>query len=187
MNDSAKPDRTDASRPRRWPLIISALLALSILLAQVYQRQLLELISGQAASTQVTPPPCDLNQQACPLPIMTPVMSEAPWSFAISPRPIPVSAPLTFSVTPPDRVLPGNQPSTVWVDLTGDTMDMGLIRIPLTLTADGRWEGTGSIPICVTGQMRWRARLHMQLEQTTLQADWLFTAPTSTSTHTSDR
>ena len=118
---------------------------------------------------------------------MAPVASEAPWSFAITPRPIPVSAPLTLTLTPPEQVLSANRPQAVWVDLTGDSMDMGLVRIALTPTTDGRWEGTGSIPICVTGPMRWRARLHMQLEQTTLQADWLFTAPTSTSTHASDR
>ena len=47
----------------------------------------------------------------------------------------------------------------------------------------GRWEGTGSIPVCVTGRMRWRARLHMQLEQTRIQADWVFEAPTSARLH----
>ena len=181
------PHSNHPTRLRRWPIVALVLLVLSVGLAQIYKQPLMHLIGGAAETTQVTPPPCDMNLQPCSLSIMTPVASEAPWSFAITPRPIPVSAPLTLTLTPPEQVLPANRPQAVWVDLTGDSMDMGLIRIPLTLTADGRWEGTGSIPICVTGPMRWRVRLHMQLEQTTLQADWLFTAPTSTSTHASDR
>ena len=183
------PHSNHPTRTRRWLLAAFVLLVLSIGLAQIFKQPLMHLIGGAAETetTQITPPPCDMNLQPCLLSIMTPVASEAPWSFAIAPRPIPVSAPLTLTLTPPEQVLSANRPQAVWVDLTGDSMDMGLIRIPLTLTADGRWEGTGSIPICVTGPMRWRARLHIQLEQTTLQADWLFTAPTSTSTHTSDR
>ena len=167
---------------RRWLLPALVLLVLSIVLAQIYKQPLLNLLGGTPAARQVTPPPCDLNQQACPLPIPSTSASETLWSFAITPRPIPVSAPLTLTLTPPTRILPANRPQAFWADLTGDSMDMGLIRIALTPTADGRWEGTGSIPVCVTGQMRWRVRMHMQLEQTTLQADWLFTAPTKATT-----
>lgn len=181
------PHSNHPTRLRRWPIVALVLLVLSVGLAQIYKQPLMHLIGGSTETTQVTPPPCDLNLQPCPLSIMTPIASEAPWSFAITPRPIPVSAPLTLTLTPPEQVLSANRPQAVWVDLTGDSMDMGLVRIALTPTTDGRWEGTGSIPICVTGPMRWRVRLHMQLEQTTLQADWLFTAPTSTSTHASDR
>lgn len=175
------PDHRSPSR--RWLLLALALLVLSLVLAQIYKQPLLSLLGGTPAATQITPPPCDLNRQACLLSILTPVASEAPWSFAISPHPIPVSAPLSLTLTPPERVLPGNQPLRVWVDLTGDSMDMGLIQVPLTLSADGLWEGTGSIPVCVTGPMRWRVRLHMQLEHTTLQTDWAFTAPTTGRSH----
>lgn len=176
------PDNRPPQSRKRLFLVI-ALLALSILLAQIYKQPLLDLIDGQPTALQVSPPPCDLNRQACALPLITPVASEAPWSFAITPHPIPVSTPLVFSLSPPERPLPGNRPQAAWIDLTGDSMDMGLIRIPLTQTTDGRWEGTGSIPVCVTGQMRWRARLHLQLEQTTLQADWLFDAPVTGTAH----
>ena len=168
---------------RRRLIVAGVLLSLSIVLAQVYKQPLLDLIDGHSGSLQLSPPPCDLNTQACPLPLMTPVASEAPWLFAITPRPVPVSSPLTLTLTPPERILPGNSPSAVWVDLTGDSMDMGVIRIPLALTSDGRWEGTGSIPICVTGQMRWRARLHMVLTQTAVQADWVFSAPLTATEH----
>lgn len=173
---------TARSRQRLFTIVV--LLSLSLLLAQRYKEPLLHMISGHPETTQVSPPPCDLNRHTCQLPIITPVASEAPWSFSITPHPIPVSAPLTLTLTPPDRILAGNQPRAVWVDLTGDSMDMGLIRIALTQRADGHWEGTGSIPVCVTGQMRWRARLHLELEQTVIQADWLFTAPLSNTSHT---
>lgn len=170
-------------RSRRRLIVVAIILTLSLVLTQVYKERLLSLMSGHPEITQVSPPPCDLNRESCPLSIITPVASEAPWTFAIAPQPIPVSTPLTLALTPPDRILPGNRPSAVWVELTGDNMDMGLIRIPLTQGSDGRWEGTGSIPVCVTGQMRWRARLHMQIDQTLIQADWLFTAPTKASAH----
>ena len=168
---------------RRWTLAVFALLVLSVVLGQIYQEPLLNLLDDAKEATQITPPPCDLNLSVCPLPLITPVASEAPWSFSITPRPIPVSAPLTFTLTPPAQVLPTNRPSSVWVELTGDTMDMGLIRVALSPMPDGRWEGTGSIPVCVTGRMGWRVRLHMQLEQTRIQADWVFEAPTSATLH----
>lgn len=173
--------------PRRWILAVFGLLVLSVVLGQVYRQPLLNLLGASDNVTSVTPPPCDLNQSSCLLSIITPVASEAPWRFAITPRPIPVSAPLTLTLTPPTPMLPGNLPSSVWVDLTGDSMDMGLIRVALTPMPDGHWEGTSSIPVCVTGRMRWRARLHMQLEQTQLQADWTFEAPTSKKTHPGPR
>lgn len=169
--------------PRRWTLAVFALLVVSVIAGQIYRRPLLNLMGASGEVTQVTPPPCDLNQAACLLPIMTPVTSEAPWRFSISPRPIPVSEPLTLTLTPPAQTLPGNRPQSVWVDLTGDSMDMGLIRVALTPMPDGRWEGTGNIPVCVSGRMRWRASLHMQLDQTQLQADWTFEAPTAAYKH----
>ena len=164
-------------------IAILALLVLSIILAQVYRQPLLNLLGISEDATQITPPACDLNQESCLLPLITPVASEAPWRFSITPRPIPVSAPLTFTLTPPTRTLPSNQPTAAWVDLTGDSMDMGLIRVELNPLPDGRWEGTGSIPVCVTGRMRWRTRLVMQLEQVRLQTDWTFEAPVSTNAH----
>lgn len=168
-----KPTRT-----RYWPILIGlTLLGLSAVLAHIYRHPILAQIYGPPKATQVAPPTCDLNTQACPLPIITPIMSEAAWTFAITPHPIPLNSPLTFTLSPPARTLPTNRPLAVWLDLTGDDMDMGLIRVPMTQAPNGQWIGTGSIPICITGQMRWRASLHLQLEQATLQANWVFKAP----------
>lgn len=168
---------------RLWQMGAVILLVLSVTLTHFYKDRLLNLVIDEPLATQISPPPCNLNRSACSLPIMTPVASEAPWTFSITPRPIPVSAPLVFTLTPPERVLMPHTPSAVWVDLTGDSMDMGLIRITLQQRTDGQWQGTGSIPVCVTGAMRWRARLHMALTQTTLQADWIFSAPESDARH----
>ncbi len=170
-------------RSRLWQLAILALLALSFIFAQRYGKEIMQLVTDPAEATAITPPPCNLNREVCQLPIITPVASEAPWSFSISPQPIPVSAPLAFTLTPPERVLAAHTPTAVWVDLTGNDMDMGLIRIPLVQDADGQWTGSGSIPVCITGAMRWRARLHIQLAQTRLQADWVFTAPEDGARH----
>lgn len=107
--------------------------------------------------------------------------------FSISPHPIPVSTPLTLTLTPPAETRTSKRPQAISVDLMGDNMDMGLIRIVLAPMADGRWEGNGSIPICVTGSMRWRARLHVQLDKKLIKADWVFNAPTTAVTHGLDR
>lgn len=182
LPDSKIPPPTPL-RTHRWRLAIVALLALAFFVAQRYGNDLMHMATGQVTATTITPPPCNLNREACPLPIITPVASEAPWIFSISPRPIPVSAPLSLTLTPPAQVLAAHTPSSAWVDLTGDDMDMGLIRIPLIRDAHGQWTGSGSIPVCVTGAMRWRARLHIQLAQTQLQADWIFTAPEQGTRH----
>ena len=171
------------TKRRWWPLAAMILLGLSLMLSQVYKTQLVSLVTDEPLSTQITPPPCDLNRSACSLPIITPVTSEAPWTFSVTPRPIPVSAPLSFTLTTPEQILATNKPEVVWVDLTGDSMDMGLIRVSLEQQPNGQWIGTGSIPVCVTGAMRWRARLHIALSKTTLQADWAFTAPESNARH----
>lgn len=171
------------TKRRLWQLAAAFLLGLSLVLTHVYKNELLSLVTDEPRSVQVTPPPCDLNRSLCALPIMTPVASEAPWTLSVTPRPIPVSAPIVFTLTPPERVLPTNEPDAVWIDLTGDSMDMGVIRIALEQQPDGNWVGTGSIPVCVTGAMRWRARLNMMLAQTTLQADWAFSAPESDARH----
>ena len=168
-------DAPRKQKSRIWQFVALFFLAFSFILAQRYGNELLKLVTDPTDATQITPPPCNLNRERCQLPIITPVASEAPWSFRITPHPIPVSAPLTLTLTPPERIL--HTPAAVWVDLTGDDMDMGLIRISLQKNSDGSWTGTGSIPVCVTGAMRWRARLYIQLAQTTLQADWVFTAP----------
>gem|GEM_PF-1406226 len=168
---------------RLWHVGAVILLLLSLTLTHFYKERILNLVTDEPLVTQITPPPCNLNRTACALPIITPVASEAPWIFRITPQPIPVSAPLMFTLTPPERVLTPHTPNAVWVDLSGDSMDMGLIRVALQQQPDGQWVGTGSIPICITGTMRWRARLHMALTQTTLQADWIFTAPESNARH----
>lgn len=168
-------------KSRLWQFVALFLLALSFIVVQRYGNELLKLVTDPTEATQITPPPCNLNRERCQLPIITPVASEAPWTFSITPQPIPVSAPLTVTLSPPERIL--HAPTAVWVDLTGNDMDMGLIRMPLQQNADGSWTGTGSIPVCITGAMRWRARLHIQLAQTNLQADWIFTAPESGARH----
>jgi len=168
---------------RLWQVAALLLLVLSLALTHFYKNKLMSMVMDEPPAIQITPPPCELNRSACAFPIITPVASEAPWMFSITPRPIPVSAPLVFTLIPPERVLSSNKPEAVWVDLTGDSMDMGLIRVQLEQQADGQWVGAGTIPVCVTGAMRWRARLHMALSQTTLQADWVFTAPESDARH----
>jgi hypothetical protein len=164
-----------------WLLIPILALAISLIIAQRFGGHLLGLVTDSAVTKRVIPPPCQLNRDECQFSFTTIGTSEALWSFSISPRPIPVSAPLTLRLIPSQ---PAQQaPTTAWVDLTGEDMDMGLIRIPLQQSPDGSWTGTGSLPVCVTGVMRWRAQISLQIAQTTFQTEWVFRAPDSGKRH----
>lgn len=168
----------DAPRKKKspaWHIAMLFLLGFSLVVAHRYGNELLKHVTDVSGARQVTPPPCNLNRERCDVFISTPAASEKPWLFSITPHPIPVSAPLSLTLSPPERIQ--QTPMAAWVDLTGDDMDMGLIRISMQQNVDGSWTGTGSIPVCVSGTMRWRARLHLQLAQTIIQADWVFTAP----------
>jgi len=175
------PEAHRRKKSRIWQFVVLFLLVLSFIVAQRYGNELLKLVTDSSEAKQITPPPCNLNRERCQVFITTASNSASPWLFSITPHPIPVSAPLILTLSPPEQLV--QAPNSVWVDLTGDNMDMGLIRISMQQNADGSWTGTGSIPVCVTGAMRWRARLHLQLAQARLQADWLFTAPETDARH----
>ena len=105
-------DAPRKQKSRIWQFVALFFLAFSFILAQRYGNELLKLVTDPTDATQITPPPCNLNRERCQLPIITPVASEAPWSFSITPHPIPVSAPLTLTLTPPERIL--HTPAAVW-------------------------------------------------------------------------
>jgi hypothetical protein len=96
---------------------------------------------------------CNLQQQACGAALPGGGRIE----LAITPRPIPNLQALAVEVRLAER-----QASHVVLDLAGATMNMGVNRTDLVDAGGGRYTGTTSLPVCVTGAMSWRATVLLE-------------------------
>jgi hypothetical protein len=90
-------------------------------------------------------------------------------AFVIAPRPIVPLHPLDLSVQ-----VDGPPLQEVRIDLNGADMEMGLSRAVLQAAGDGRYIGRTSLPLCVTGRMRWQATLHLRGDDGTLSLPFQF-------------
>lgn len=72
--------------------------------------------------------------------------------FAISPRPIPMVAPIELEVS-----ISGRDAEAAEVDFAGVAMNMGLNRVQLVAQGGGRFTGQASLPVCISGGMDWQA------------------------------
>jgi hypothetical protein len=132
-------------RARYGLLFVLALtLALGILLGAhwLYSRYAMP-----PAARQVS---CDLGAQPCH--VRLPDGGEM--RVEITPRPIQALAPLTIEVSLMDTSL---APNEIRLDFSGIDMEMGINRTRLRKTAPGRFHGQGTLPVCMTGRMRWQA------------------------------
>ncbi|QWT46217.1 hypothetical protein [Azospira inquinata] len=91
---------------------------------------------------------CDLNRNDCRVQLP----EGGSLGFRITPRPIPSLKTLDLEVQ-----LTGTPAQKVEVDLAGADMEMGYNRPLLQEVAPGRFTGTGSLQICITGAMHWQA------------------------------
>lgn len=120
---------------------------------------LLALTLAVAACAPAGPPgetvdsPCDLNAGPCAVALGR----GRTLTLAITPRPIPLMAPLSINARIDGAATPG-----ATLDFVGEAMDMGLNRRALTDGGDGTLRGSGVLPVCVTGAMDWRAELTLK-------------------------
>lgn len=94
---------------------------------------------------------CDLGQAPCAADT-----SLGRIELELAPRPIPAMQPLLVAVSataPLDEVR---------LDLAGRDMDMGPNQTRLNRQGTLRWQGSATIPICLTGRMRWEATLRIR-------------------------
>ncbi|GHT95716.1 hypothetical protein AGMMS49545_19150 [Betaproteobacteria bacterium] len=91
---------------------------------------------------------CDLNRAAChiTLPDGTTLIAE------ITPRPIAVMRPLIVRLNWQD-----GEADSVALDIVGLDMEMGMNHNILQKIGAGQYLGQATLPVCVTGAMRWRA------------------------------
>jgi hypothetical protein len=69
----------------------------------------------------------------------------------LGPRPLRAGLPLVWTV-----VVSGGAP-VERIEIAGLSMNMGLTRVPLVDSAQGRWTARASLPICSSAAMDWRA------------------------------
>lgn len=132
----------------RKSLLVDSAVVLSLILVGVVGYKLSPLLLPRADVSVSPLPGCDL--QAGPCEARLPEGGVV--RLTLSPRPIPVTAPLDLLVE-----MQGMAASRVEVDFAGVTMNMGFNRPRLVSAGDGRFQGQTQLPVCVTGRMTWQA------------------------------
>ena len=95
---------------------------------------------------------CDLNATACNL-----TSRWGPLKLELTPRPLPTLRPITVRLTGADH---GEIAATARLD--GLDMDMGPNVVQLRRVEAGPMEGQLTIPVCLTGTMKWQLTLQLK-------------------------
>ncbi|MGE5468328.1 MAG: hypothetical protein ACM3Y9_12965 [Ignavibacteria bacterium] len=138
--------------PRKNFLVDAAIVA-ALLLVGAAGYYFSPLLLPKSDVTAAPDPGCDLHAGACGAALPGGGRIE----FSISPRPIPNLKPLDIEVRAIDVA-----PTKVTLDLAGAKMNMGINRSDLVESAPGRFTGTSSLPVCVTGAMPWIATVVLE-------------------------
>jgi hypothetical protein len=137
--------------------LLSALILLGVLAFLLYPR----LINSPSHEPRVLwqlegDSGCDLHRQACRV-----NLDQGQWvELSLEPRPVRVLTPFTIQVS-----VAGMELDKVQVDLNGVDMNMGYNRPLLEPVAEGRYEATGLLPMCVLERMTWRAQVLLDTPQ----------------------
>jgi hypothetical protein len=105
-------------------------------------------LAGCSADRVPRPIECDLGRGPCAADT-----GLGRVALEISPRPI-------ATMTPLNVVMDASEPlDDVALDLNGRDMEMGPNTVRLTAHSARRWQGSATIPVCLTGRMRWNATI----------------------------
>lgn len=151
-----------AHRPftRRSAVAIAALAVVSAF-AYVAQARL----SPPAPITLAADPACDLRAGPCGLGLP----GGGAIRLALAPRRLPVMEPLAITVVGEGVVL-----GDVSVSFEGVDMNMGVNRFVLGAEGDGRFVGSGVLPLCVRNRMQWQAVVLAETDRGPLTAPFRF-------------
>lgn len=145
------PDILPSPMPERSSFLVDSAMVLALILIGVVGYKASPLLLPKADITAAPDPACDLHRGACRVALPT----GGSLSFALTPRPVPVIAPLEMSVE-----LEGASADRVAVDFAGVSMNMGFNRPglePVVGSEGHRFTGQATLPVCVTGRMTWQA------------------------------
>lgn len=148
-------------------LLVDSAMILALILIGVIGYKLSPLLMPKADITTNPDPGCDLHQAAC----TAPLPAGGKVTFALTPRPIPVTTPLEMRVD-----LDGIAADKVSVDFAGVSMNMGFNRPALTAAGGGHFAGQATLPVCVTGRMTWQATVLIETGRTRLAVPFRFEA-----------
>lgn len=143
--------------------IVVGLLFLALIGVAIYKFQ--PLLNPELAAVASVDPKCDLRAGPCvgKFPDGTEV------SFSIEPRSIPLVKPLQLKAE-----VNGASAQGVEVDFVGLNMEMGFNRSRLKADGNGRFSGTGVLPVCIMTVMQWEARVLVKTERGLIAAPFRF-------------
>ncbi len=134
--------------PQKKSFLVEFALILALILIGVVGYKLSPLLMPKADLSLLPEAGCDLEKSSC----SAALPDGGRIRLSLSPRPIPVSAPLDMTVE-----LAGLEADKVEVDFAGVSMNMGFNRPVLAAAGPGRFAGRTTLPVCVTGRMEWQA------------------------------
>lgn len=148
-------------------LLVDSAMILALILTGVIGYKLSPLLLPRADVTVAPEPGCDLHRGDC----AATLPQGGRLRFAITPRPIPVTAPLAVSAE-----ITGMDADRVAVDFAGVDMSMGFNRRALTAAGPGKFAGETVLPACVTGRMLWQATVLVETGRTRIAVPFRFEA-----------
>lgn len=148
-------------------LLVDSAMILTLILIGVIGYKLSPLLLPKADQIANPELGCDLQAGDC----AAPLPAGGRLRFSLTPRPIPVTAPLTMTVE-----IEGAEADKVAVDFAGVSMNMGFNRPQLDRVAPGRFTGQATLPVCVTGRMTWQATVLIETGRTRIAVPFRFDA-----------
>ncbi|MDD5249141.1 MAG: hypothetical protein PHY45_09155 [Rhodocyclaceae bacterium] len=154
--------------PANKNLLVDAAIILALLLVGAAGYWFSPLLLPKSDVTANPDAGCDLHRQACGATLPGGGRVE----LAITPQPIPTLRPFDIEV----RVA-GVEAKKAALDLAGATMNMGYNRADLTASGAGRFAGSASLPVCVSGAMSWRATVLLETDRQRIAVPFRFDSP----------
>lgn len=143
--------------------LIAGVLFLALIAVVIYKFQ--PLLHPELAAVAPIDTSCDLRAGPCVgrFPDGTEI------SFSIEPKTIPLVEKLRLSA-----MVNGVPAQSAEVDFIGLNMEMGFNRSQLKADGDGKFSGSGILPVCVRTHMEWEARVMVQTDQGIIAAPFRF-------------
>ncbi len=143
--------------------LMAGVLFLALVAVVIYKFQ--PLLNPELAAVAPVDPGCDLRAGPCvgKFPDGTEI------SFSIEPKTIPLVKPLHLTAT-----VNGVSAQGAEVDFIGLNMEMGFNRSKLKAEGDGKFSGSGVLPVCIMTVMEWEARVLVRTDQGMIAAPFRF-------------
>lgn len=151
--------------PQNKNFLIDAAIILGLILTGVAGYWFSPLLLPKSDISATPDPACDLHRQSCGATLPDGGRIE----LSIAPRPIPMVQPLAVEVR-----ISGLEAKKAAIDFAGIGMNMGYNRPELPAAGPGRFAGSASLPVCITGTMAWQATLLLETDRQRISVPFRF-------------